>query len=102
MAGPPQTQDEGAEHIDSSTLQPAATRGTRARRVFRSMALAGFLCVVAGIVIGLSAAGPSVPATIVLFAGLFLAGVGLVGNRLVFWAEFLSKDRETRGRQNPP
>ncbi len=102
MAGPPQAQDDGTEPIDASTLQPAPTRGTRARRVFRSMAFAGFLCVVAGIVIGLSANGPSVPATIVLFAGLFLAGAGLVGNRLVFWAEFLSKDRETRGRGNPP
>ena len=93
MPNLPREGNETAEWIDPAAPRRARSRGDRARKAFRSVSLVGFLLLVFGFLIGLSAAGPSVPATALVLLGLLLAGVGLVAHRLVFWAEVVAKDR---------
>lgn len=97
-------QDAGGppERTDAAAQGTRPSRGTRVRRIFGRIAFIGFLILILGFVIGLSAGGPSVPATIVLAVGLILAAAGLVAHRLVFWAEVMTKDRPVRGGRSPP
>ena len=96
-------EDGGSLAPDAAAQNRRPSRGAKARRLFGRIAFIGFLILILGFVIGLSAGGPSVPATIVLSTGLILAAVGLVAHRLVFWAEVMTKDRPARqGREPPP
>ncbi len=62
----------------------------------------GFLLFVVGAGIGLSVAGPSVPATVLVLTGLLLSIVSLVAHRFVFWAQVLGKERGEQQRGPGP
>ena len=73
------------------------------RRVIRGLIWAGLILLVIGLIFALLAQGPSVPATILLSAGLLAEVAGLLGYRFLFWAGIYAKDRpKTAGRMRKP
>lgn len=59
----------------------------------------GLALLAVGFVIGLAAQGPSVPATVVLSAGLLVEAGGLLAYRAFFWASVYAKDRPKTARK---
>ncbi len=75
------------------------TRDRRARRIVRWLVWSGLGLIVVGLGVGLAAQGPSVPATLVLSAGLLVEAAGLISYRVLFWASVYAKDRPKTARK---
>ncbi len=102
MSNPGPEPGEVSERFDQSKARRVRSRADRVRRALRYIAVLGFLFFVVGAGIGLSAAGPSVPATVLVLTGLLLSVVSLVAHRFVFWSQVLSKDRGEQQRGPGP
>jgi hypothetical protein len=59
----------------------------------------GLALLAIGFLVAFLAPGPSVPATVVLSAGLVVETAGLVAYRVFFWASIYAKDRPKTARR---
>ncbi len=95
---PAREHSEGSERRDQTGLRRVRSRGDRARRVLRVATLIGVVILGFGIAVGMSVGGPSVPATVLVLAGLLASTGGLVAHRFVSWTEVSTKNPSRRER----
>ncbi len=97
MSAPSPGLGESVDRIEPVRARRAPTRATRIRRLLRRAVVVGLIVLVVGLGVGLVSGGPSVAATVLLIAGLFLMIAAMVSYRMVFWGEVLVADRPKPG-----
>ncbi len=98
MAGGPGSEERtGVRGVPPEEIRGGRARSTR--RIVRWLIWAGLALLAIGFGVGMLAQGPSVPATLILSAGLLVEVAGLVAYRALFWASVYAKDRPKTARR---